>query len=239
MADVLRVEIPEERVEGKALGRHIVHDPRSREFRAETASELVSVSHIAQGLPLDQADVGACTADAVVGAGNSAPNLKPGHPVRTQRDAYVLYGDEIKLEGGTFPPDDWGGSGLMVCRAAKARGWVSSYRHAFGIEHALLALVKRPVITGVSWFASFDDPDSSGLVKIAPGSNIRGGHEIVADELVVPAGATIADLDEILVGLWQSWGPEWGQGGRFYWSAATWSDLLARQGDVTVPYFNV
>lgn len=235
--EIVRVHIPEDVVEGKRLGRHVVHDPKSREFEAERASEFVSVDHGGIGLPLDQAQVGSCTAEATTGAGNSSPNLKPGHAPRTQRDAYALYGQEVQLEGGTYPPDDPGGSGLMVCKAAKRMGWLSSYRHAFGIEHALLALGKRPVITGVSWFASMDTPNSKGLVSIAPGSNIRGGHELVADQIIVPAGATIDDLDAILIGLWQSWGLGYGIGGRFWWTAATWNELLEQQGDCTVPYF--
>ena len=71
----------------------------------------------------------------------------------------------------------------MVWKAAKQLGLISSYRHAFGVEHALEALVLRPVITGIRWYTSFDTPDSNGLVEIASGATVRGGHEIVADEI--------------------------------------------------------
>ncbi len=70
----------------------------------------------------------------------------------------------------------------MVCRAAKQLGMITAYHHAFGLQHALQALVLRPVITGINWYTSFDTPDpQSGVVAIAPGATVRGGHEIVAD----------------------------------------------------------
>jgi hypothetical protein len=115
----------------------------------------------------------------------------------------------------------------MVCKAAVQEGLIASYSHAFGVEHALQALVIRPVITGISWYTSFDTPDpSTGVVEIASGATVRGGHEVVADEI---------DAYNEIVWFWNSWGTGWGQGGRFAMSFATWGQLLRRQGDVTVP----
>ena len=82
-------------------------------------------------------------------------------------------------------------------KAAKQLGWITAYSHAFGIQHALEALVLRPVITGVNWYTSFDTPDQNGLVAIAPGATVRGGHEVVADGI---------DADNQLVWFWNSWG---------------------------------
>jgi hypothetical protein len=86
--------------------------------------------------------------------------------------------------------------------------------------------VVRPVITGISWYTSFDTPDATGLVVIASGATIRGGHELVADGI---------DAANQLVWFWNSWGPSYGVGGRFCMSFDTWQQLLAQQGDVTVP----
>jgi hypothetical protein len=115
----------------------------------------------------------------------------------------------------------------MVCKAAKQMGWISSYKHAFGIQHALESLVQRPVITGISWYTSFDQPTAAGLVEIGPGATVRGGHEIVADEI---------DAPNRLVWFWNSWGPGWGVGGRFCMSFDTWSALLQQRGDVTADH---
>jgi hypothetical protein len=223
---VFKQEIPEG-LGGPRLGRHIEHDPRSKtpQFLAETAATIVSVKHQAAGLPLDQGKVGSCTANALCGALDSAPDFKGGQ-ARNEADAVALYTRETQLEGKPYPQHDPGGSGLMVCKAAKQLGWISAYKHAFGIDQALRALVQRPVITGVNWYSSFDTPDASGLVAIAPGARVRGGHEVVADEI---------DAPNRLVWFWNSWGPQYGVGGRFCMSFDTWSQLLQEKGDVTVP----
>jgi hypothetical protein len=218
-------DIPEHPVEGKRLGRHVEHDPRSRKFVAEQAPQVVSVNHQATGLPLNQGQIGSCTANALCGALDSAPDFTGGTPLN-EDNAIALYEAETKLEGKPYPPNDPGGTGLMVCKAAKDMGLISSYTHAFGIDQALAALVVRPVITGVNWYSSFDTPDADGLVAIAPDATVRGGHEIVADGI---------DADKRLVWFWNSWGDQWGKGGRFCMSFDTWDQLLQEHGDVTVP----
>lgn len=220
-----RTLIPEEPVAGKPLGRHILHDPKSWGFKAEQAEALVSVTHRTYGLPLNQHDIGACTAEALVGAGNTVPNYRKGW-LRHQADAIVLYQRETRNEGEPYPPNDPGGTGLEVCKAAKQLGWIEGYTHAFGIEAALKALVLRPVITGVPWYEGFDLPDGDGLVSIT--GQIRGGHEVEVFKLNAAAQ---------VVGAMNSWGRGWGQRGVFYFSFNTWADLLEQQGDVTVPIF--
>jgi hypothetical protein len=223
--DEFRATIDETPIDGKRLGRHILHDRRSRNFPADAAPQLQSVTHQAFGLPLDQGQLGSCTANALCGALNSAPDFHGPSP-RTEPQALQLYELEAKLEGKPCPPNDPGGSGLEVCKAAKQLGWITSYRHAFGIDQALLALVLRPVITGINWYTSFDSPDTSGLVAITAGATVRGGHEVVADQIDVAAK---------LVWFWNSWGAHFGVGGRFCMSFDTWQQLLAERGDVTVP----
>jgi hypothetical protein len=224
--DVVKVHLSEQRVSGRRLGRHIHQDPRSREFPAEQAPEIVSVTHQATGLPLNQGEIGSCTANALCGALDSAPDSSGGTPLN-EAEAVKLYERETSLEGDPYPPNDPGGSGLMVCKAAKQLDLISSYKHAFGIQHALQALVLRPVITGIKWYTSFDTPDAStGLVQLAPGATVRGGHEIVADGI---------DAPNKLVWFWNSWGTQYALGGRFCMSFDTWDELLKDQGDVTVP----
>ena len=223
---VFTAELRELKVDDKRLGRHVMHDARSREFTAPRAPQVVSVTHAATGLPLNQGQIGSCTANALCGALNSAPDFTAGTPL-TEANAVQVYELETKLEGQPYPPNDPGGSGLMVCKAAKQMGLISSYQHAFGVQHALEALVLRPVITGINWYTSFDHPDpQSGLVEIASGATVRGGHEIVADQI---------DASNRLVWLWNSWGAGWGVGGRFCMSFDTWDQLLKERGDATVP----
>ena len=223
--EVFASRLDERVIPGMRLGRHILHDPRSRAFEADRAPQITSVTHRAVGLPLDQGDSGSCTANAVCGALNSAPDFAGGIP-RNETDAVHLYELETQLEGKPYPPNDPGGSGLEVCKAAKQLGWITSYSHAFGVEQALLALVLRPVITGIGWYSSFDTPDASGLVAVASGAAVRGGHEVVADQI---------DAGNKLVWFWNSWGPGFGVGGRFCMAFDTWQRLLQEHGDVTVP----
>jgi C1A family cysteine protease len=224
-SDIVRVTLPERHIEGRRLGRHVVHDVRSRNYEAETAAAIKSVQHTSVSLPLDQGAIGSCTANALCGALDSSPDHTSGRRFH-ERDAVKLYELETQLEGKPYPPNDPGGSGLMVCKAAKQLGWISSYRHTFSIHSALLALTLRPVITGVNWYTSFDEPDENGLVAIAPNATVRGGHEVLADGI---------DEPNQLVWFWNSWGKSFGVGGRFCMSFDTWAQLLAEQGDVTVP----
>jgi len=76
------------------------------------------------------------------GALDSAPDFTGGTPL-DEKDAVRIYELETKLEGQPYPPNDPGGSGLMVCKAARQLGMISSYQHAFGIQDALEALVLR------------------------------------------------------------------------------------------------
>jgi hypothetical protein len=225
LTEVIIRRLEELVVANRRLGRYICHDPRSKNFPAARASQIVSVQHQATGLPLDQGQIASCTATALCGALDSEPNLNANIPLGDS-DAVRIYECLRYIAGEPYPPLDRGGSGLSVCRAAKQIGLITSYEHAFGIQHALEALIRRPVITGVSWYDSFDQPDRNGLVAIAPGAAVRGGHEIVAN------GVDAADQ---LVWFWNSWGPGWGLCGRFCMSFDTWDQLLEQEGDVTVP----
>jgi len=216
---------------GGRLGRHIEHDPRSRDYRAEGAPAITDVEHKAHGLPLNQLRAGKCTAEALSGA----QNCDPFYPLRyadgrlaplTDADSDQLYIRETTDEGQPYPQYDPGGTGLAVCRAARELGWLQRYAWAFTFDEALRALVMRPAIIGCNWYDSMDTPDSNGLVTISANASVRGGHEIVAVSINTRAQ---------LVGFWNSWGTGWGDGGRFWMGYATVERLLAEQGDFKVP----
>lgn len=223
--------IPEEPVVGKPLGRHVEHDPRSRSFGLVAAAvPLRNVHHRRYGGPLDQGDLGSCTGNAVAGAVNTSPLHTPKKRLLRESDAVAIYTLATTLDAfaGEYPPTDTGSSGLAAAKAARQLGHISAYRHAFGIDEALQALMVAPVITGVDWYESFDRPDARGRIEIA--GQVRGGHEFEVLGYEHRSGSA----GDAIVFCVNSWGLGYGRRGRFTMTVSTWAALLAAQGDVTV-----
>lgn len=222
------------------LGRRVHHDPRSLRYLypAHLVDGLVSVRHERHIGVLDQGDLGACTgfaAEGACGTGALWPAIpdsvmaKPqaGDHGLDERQAIALYSAATALDDvdGVYPPDDSGSSGLAVAKAAKAAGLISGYTHCTSLPAALAALSRQPVIAGINWYDSFDFPLPTGFIHIADGAQVRGGHEIVLDEI---------DVENQRVWFTNSWGASWGKDGR---ACLDWDDLgclLAEDGDVTV-----
>jgi hypothetical protein len=225
-ADVtIQTEVkPEEVVPGKPLGRFVRHDPRSRNYPSPRAPKVVSVLHKRHTAPFNQGKkLGSCTGNAVAGMLMTEPFWRKGRRL-AERDAVRIYSRATHLDPykGVYPPDDTGSSGLAAMKAAQEMGYVKSYAHAFGLQHALKTLVLRPVVIGIWWYDGFDHPDKNGLVKKK--GHIRGGHEF----LVVGI-----DVESKTVRACNSWGPKWGDGGYFSFSWDAFDLLLHQDGDVT------
>lgn len=62
-ADTSAVQLPEDPVGEKRLGRHVKHDPRFCEFETERAPQVASITHQMTASPLDQGHIGSCTAN--------------------------------------------------------------------------------------------------------------------------------------------------------------------------------
>lgn len=234
-----RRHIPEQPIPGRRLGRHVRHDPRSLQYLypAHKVDGLVSVRHD-RGIPvLDQGDLGSCTGNAAEGSVGTSPLFeaipgtvaaRPTASASSDEDqAVALYSAATKLDSysGSYPPDDTGSDGLSVAKAAQKAGLISGYTHCTDLDSALKALSQQPVIAGINWYDSFDDPNADGLIKIAKGAQVRGGHEICLDEL---------DVEKQLIGFTNSWSTSWGLEGRAYLSWADFKRLLGEDGDVTV-----
>lgn len=227
MNPIVCQRIQEEIVPDKRLGRHVEHDPRSRAWSIKVGSteKIHTVHHRFYGNPLNQLRLGSCTGNAIA----HACNCRDLHILKTrllkEDDAVSVYSLATSIDEfrGQYPPDDTGSSGLAAAKAAQIKGYITEYRHAFGIDEAMFALMKRPVITGVNWYEGFDYPDEHGLVKIE--GQVRGGHEfaVLAYEM----------YDKCVIGI-NSWGLGYGLKGRFKFTVDTWERLLEEQGDVTI-----
>lgn len=232
MAEVTFRKIEEQIDPNRRLGRHVEHDPRSRAypFRVTLAPPAFRRTHhrVFGGI-LNQGNIGSCTGNATAGAINTEGlHVLKSTPLK-EPEAVTLYMRATELDSfpGQYPPDDTGSSGLAVAKAAKEKGYIKEYRHAFGMDEALTALQLGSVITGVDWYEGFDHPDINGRVKIA--GQVRGGHEFVVVGFE-PRGV----IDESVVFAQNSWGLGWGFHGRFNFTVKTWQLLLDAQGDVTI-----
>lgn len=214
------------------LGRHVEHDPRSLAYQVEADGTSTDVTWDAEIAVLDQGDVGSCTGNATVddlGTDPFYPEMEQlaasDHTVTLDEPmALRVYSAAEKIDGGQgYPPEDEGSSGLSAAKAAKNSGYISGYQHMTSLAACKTAIQKSAFLVGCNWYTSFDSPDENGLVGIAPGATVRGGHEICCRGYVG--------------GLWRfrnSWGTGFGVEGEFFMSDETLTELLAEQGDATL-----
>jgi len=212
------------------LGRHIEHDERSKQYPVARLQGAPKSSNFARHCsPFDQGELGSCTGNAMAGVLMTDPFWQQGR-LLTESDAVRLYAEATHLDKirGNYPPDDTGSSGLAVAKAAKKEGWITSYEHAFGLDHLLHGLSQKPGLLGIYWYTSFDSPLPSGECPLAANATVRGGHEVEMFRL---------EVENKRVWCYQSWGSTWGGlgNGTFWFSFDTVSHLLSQHGDATFP----
>lgn len=220
----------EQVIEGKRLGRHINHDPRSRAYAyTSIPARLSSAKHESHIGILDQEELGSCTGESVIAALGCSPmyeTLTPEQQAQLNQPTAVKfysYSTSIDPFPGTWEPEDTGSDGTSIAKTAQHFGFISGYEHALSLDAALAALVKRPIIVGMDWFEGFDEPSSTGLIS-ATGAT-RGGHEVCFDQI---------DATNRKVWFRNSWGEGWGVDGRANMTFDTFGKILANNGDATI-----
>jgi hypothetical protein len=227
---IVRRPIPEQVVPGKRLGRHFKWDSRSLAYPYQVRRKQAALADQLwpRSIPiLDQGNVGSCTGNAITGLLGTAPfwaSLPAGHPALNEAFALREYSEAENIDGdGPYPPNDNGSSGSSAAQAAKNDGYLGGYTHVSGAADMADALQDGPLIVGVNWYEGFDNPASSGLVKIS--GSVRGGHEFLVRGVQVASKLFRAD---------NSWGLGYGVQGSFEFSWVTMDRLFSEQGDCTV-----
>jgi hypothetical protein len=236
---------------GRYLGRHIEHDPRSLDYAAPVLPRSARRSVVWQRrIPiLNQGNKGTCTGNAftgVVGTDSAGRTASPTVTVKADTkgvftagerrldetfavDAYSL---NTRLDSirGEYPPTDTGSSSLACGKTGKELGILSGYLHAFSYDAAISALQSGPILFGIPWLASMDEPDDEGMLTVSEASGVRGGHELMSRE-----------YDAVHDRVWidNSWDTTWGVTGRAWLRGRDFAALLADGGDVLVPRFTV
>lgn len=214
------------------LGRHVLHDERSKDFDARILIRprpLVDTVHEGLCPPWDQGQVGSCTANAALGCLMTKP-LWNGSWKFTEVDAQELYRQETRVDDAQIPghwePTDTGSTGLWSMKVLRRAGYIREYRHAFRLSTVLHLLLDRPVSTGVTWYNSMFEVDNEHVIQVDPDSGVAGGHQICLVGL---------DATRNYVRVRNSWGTGWADGGYAWLSFEAYDHLLHEQGDAVVP----
>lgn len=216
----------------RKFGRLVEHDPRSRAFRVSVRPDErpVTVHWQVAGEVLDQGELGSCTGNAMAHWENltraaenpeKADFLNQEHAIELYSRATVL--DEFP---GEYPPEDTGSSGLAVSKAAKDLGYISEYRHGFGLHDALVSLKTAPVLIGTAWYSGMLQADKQKDFVLDVSGDSMGGHEY----LMIGC-----DVDDETVTILNSWSGAWGLNGTAKISFDDMRKLLEDQGDVVMP----
>lgn len=136
-----------------------------------------------------------------------------------------------------------GAKAVMELRNNVGEPYMSEYRWAFGLSDLILALSHQgPVVLGLNWYSGMFNTDTSGWLRVS--GTLSGGHCLLAlgVNVVLAPGFTgeptmleHLNLDASYILLHNSWGRDWGMGGKAKMSLRDMQRLLSEGGDACVP----
>jgi hypothetical protein len=214
------------------LGRHVVHDPRSRRFAYPVAAEPRPTRRFRHRIygpqPVPAQRIGCSTGVDQCVKANAVGNRIKGQ-VLGLGDAVAIYARATQLDPWPeeYPPTDTGSSALAACKAAAERGLIERYEWLFGgVDRVLTALIAHPIGVGTWWYREMFQVEPDTLLVHPTGTRV-GGHQW-----------TLVGWDprlDAFEGLcW--WGPTFGRNGLFRIRRADLAALLADDGDAHVAY---
>lgn len=209
------------------LGRLAAPDPRDRGFllRAALPETVVRKTRYWPNVagPLDQGQTGTCVGHGWKGWMLTAPvvQTKP----QAEPTAFTLYREATHVDEWDGNEDDLqsGTSVRAGAKAVQAHGYLTSYGWAWDVDTIIDWLcVRGPAVLGMAWPEAFFDPDAGGVVHWPQGGSIAGGHCFLSLGWDQKRGRFRC---------LNSWGPRWGQRGRFWIDGETMERLLAADGE--------
>lgn len=208
------------------LGRRFIPDDRDRQYLIRELTPQTSDRTYRywydNGAWFDQGDTGTCVGHAVAHYVEDGPVTHPGNvnPMQLYREACLLDG---WMENDDPNDYQFGTSVRAGAKALRARGIITTFRWAWHVDDLRLALLEvGPVVMGVNWYSSFDDPDGEGVVQLPPTAYLRGGHAFEV---------TGYNSNTDLFRAKNNWGREWAREGRFYIPGSVMDRLLAEDGE--------
>lgn len=200
-------------------------DPASRRFRAVEGIEQLPFRGYTWRVPvsLDQGREGACVGFGWAHELAARPWPIPGI---TNSEAFGIY--YWARQHDEWPGENYDGTSVLAGAKAVTEWlpYVKEYRWAFGLDDVRRTIGYRgPVVLGLNWYEGMFEPQPDG--RIQPTGGLMGGHCILA--------YSVSEHLRI-VRLWNSWGPDWWQGGA--WCYLTFDDLdrlLHEQGEACIP----
>jgi hypothetical protein len=213
------------------LGRHVEHDPRSREHdvarRLGGVRGIGSVEHLRVSPIFDQGSLGSCTGQAFAGWLGCTPHCTNATTFGPS-EALWLYcgGTRADAFAGFYPPDDTGSTANAVAKVARSLGMIRSWSWAFTTATMLAALQNAPVLLGTVWTEDMFTPDRGG--RVHPTGGEVGGHEYLCRGYDAERYELICD---------NSWGYGWGVDGSFRIGLDDWDNVLRPlDADVLMPH---
>ena len=218
------------------LGRIAVVDPQDRAYPMRSllprrALPATGYRYYRCGPVLDQGGTGTCVGHAWRQFLASAPLMyRPGDPT-----AFHIYREAI--EDDEFPENDaelalpdnrlqYGTSVRAGVKALQKRGHIKNYAWAWNaleVAEFIMASQGGTVVVGTAWREEMFFPNKTGLVHI--GGRYAGGHAY----LIIGFNAATR-----LFRCLNSWGSDWGIGGRFSIRFDDMDELLKDNGEACV-----
>lgn len=208
------------------LGR--IHAPDPRDYPlSRSAAALPPTTPLpaywywrAPSLPLDQGATPMCVGYSSRGLLNAAPVLNEHGPSA----ADIYHGAQANDEWDGTNYDGTSARGAM--KYLRSLGYISAYVWAQSVDEAARWVAYNgPMLLGLTWLTSYDDPGPSGVLKRTPTATVRGGHEV----LVIGLNSKRA-----LFRCMNSWG-SWSQHGRFWVPFELMDQILGEDADLVTP----